>query len=436
MLKRAMFRWGQLCSRVFAVEFDLRTEPLYFTLSSNTQVLPHTHQQLFGDEGKLFSLHVHCDNRTEKARTHAEIKHKLSVTLSRDCDVFEASSFIPDVKNSVVKGFFIRDKSTTTLSEDMLKTLQQSKSVCVFSYKREGQYCWQELWSPVNQVEESVRQYITPAAAAEHHPSTLNIRNSDVFYCMKEAYEVLQECTDIIPESKEVLKLVDEQLETSRGDGFPVVVIEGLDATGKTTLTEALRESLNATLLKSPPQCLAPFRQRFDSEPPLIRRAFYALGNYITAAHIGKESLRAPVILDRYWHSTAAYAIATAVGGRVENLPKPGSELYQWPEDLLKPNLVLLLTVSPEERLRRLRGRGQDKTVEEAELEINQLFRLKVEEAYKRIQNPACIIVDASPSPQKVLQQVLHLIRNKMSLVNNQLPTQQDKKPCNPSIHH
>ncbi|ROL51860.1 UMP-CMP kinase 2, mitochondrial [Anabarilius grahami] len=401
MLRRAMFRCGQLCS----VEFDLRAEPLYFTLSSSPHVLHHAHQQLFGDCGKLFSLHVQCENRIEKAQTHAEMKHKLSSRLSRDCDVFEASSFIPDVENSVVKGFFIRDKSTTTLSEDLLNTLRQSERVCVFSYKREGQYCWQELWSPVNQVEGSERQYITPAAAAEHHPSTLNIRNSDVFYSMDEAYKVLQECTDIIPESKEVLKLVDEQLETSRDDGFPVIVIEGLDATGKTTLTEALRESLNATLLKSPPQCLAPFRQRFDSEPPLIRRAFYALGNYITAAHIGKESLKAPVIVDRYWHSTAAYAIATAVGGRVENLPRPGSELYQWPEDLLQPNLVLLLTVNPEERLRRLRDRGQDKTVEEAELEINQFFRLKVEEAYKRIQNPACIIVDASPSPQEVLQQ-------------------------------
>ncbi|KAL0170342.1 hypothetical protein M9458_034938, partial [Cirrhinus mrigala] len=188
-----MFRCGQLCSRVFAVEFDLRTEPLYFTLSSNPEVLHHAHQQLFGDNGKLFSLHVHSDNRIEKAQTHAEIKHKLFVTLSRDCDVFEASSFIPDVKNSVVKGFFIRDKSATTLSEDVLKTLQQSKSVCVFSYKREGQYYWQEMLSPVNQVEESSRQFIIPAAAAEHHPSTLNIRNSDVFYCMHEAYEVLQE---------------------------------------------------------------------------------------------------------------------------------------------------------------------------------------------------------------------------------------------------
>ncbi|XP_067310673.1 UMP-CMP kinase 2, mitochondrial [Pseudorasbora parva] len=416
MLRRAMSRGGHLCSRVFAVEFDLRAEPLYFTLSSCPQVLHHDHQQLFGYCGKLFSLHVLSENRIEKAQTHAEIKRKLSSTLSRDCDVFEASSFSPDDENSVVKGFFIRDKSITTRLEDFLNTLPQSKTVCVFSYKREGQCCWQELWSPVKQVEVSMRQYITPVAAAEHHPSTLNIRNSDVFYSMEEAYKVLQECTDIIPESKEVLKLVDKHLKTRRGDGFPVIVIEGLDATGKTTLTEALQESLNATLLKSPPQCLAPFRQRFDSEPPLIRRAFYALGNYITAAHVGKESLRAPVIVDRYWHSTAAYAIATAVSGRVENLPRPDSELYQWPEDLFQPNLVLLLTVNPEERLRRLRDRGQDKTVEEAELEINQLFRLKVEEAYKRIQNPACIIVDASPSPQEVLQQVQHLIRNKCHL--------------------
>ncbi|XP_699055.5 UMP-CMP kinase 2, mitochondrial [Danio rerio] len=414
MLKRAMFRCGPLCSRVFAVEFDLHTKPLYFTLSSSPQVLHGDHQQLFGDCGKLFSLYVHSENRIEKARMYAEIKHKLS---TRGCDVFEASSFMPNVRNSVLKGFFVRDKSTTCLSKEVLKSLQQQKvSVCVFSYEREGQHCWQEMWSAVNHVEESVKQYIKPAAAAEHHPSTLSISNSDVFYCMDEAYKVLQECADIIPESKEVLKLVDEQLKTTRGNGFPVIVIEGLDATGKTTLTEALRQSLNATLLKSPPQCLAPFRQRFDSEPPLIRRAFYALGNYITATHIAKESLRAPVIVDRYWHSTAAYAIATAVGGRVENLPKPDSELYVWPEDLLQPDLVLLLTVSPEERVRRLRDRGQDKTTEEAELEINQLFRLKVEEAYKRIQNPSCITVDASPSPQEVLKQVHHLIRNKCHL--------------------
>lgn len=72
-----------------------------------------------------------------------------------------------------------------------------------------------------------------------------------------------------------------------------------LPVIGKTTLTESLRDTLGATLLRSPPQCLSPWRARFDQEPPLIRRAFYALGNYITAEQIGQEAMKTPVIVDR-----------------------------------------------------------------------------------------------------------------------------------------
>lgn len=68
---------------------------------------------------------------------------------------------------------------------------------------------------------------------------------------------------------------------------------------GKTTLTESLKGALGATLLRSPPRCLSPFRERFDHEPPLIRRAFYALGNYITADQVSQEAAKAPVIVDR-----------------------------------------------------------------------------------------------------------------------------------------
>lgn len=72
-----------------------------------------------------------------------------------------------------------------------------------------------------------------------------------------------------------------------------------LPITGKTTLTESLRDTLGATLMPSPPHCLSPMRARFDREPPLIRRAFYALGNYITAKQIVQEGMKTPVIVDR-----------------------------------------------------------------------------------------------------------------------------------------
>ncbi|XP_030642435.1 UMP-CMP kinase 2, mitochondrial [Chanos chanos] len=419
MAKRALLRPAQLCSRIFAVELDVRADPFYFALSSvHKTVDDHSPVRSIFRDGNLYSLHVYCNNRIQRVKFYGELKSKLTKELPTNCDCFELSSFLPNEEQSVIKGFFIRDKSTSSVTEQVLNELQQTDGVCVFSYVRgEDDQLWQELWSTSKRNWMEPDKYrVVPASAPEVHPSVLNIRNSDVFYSLEDAYKVLQECGDIIPESKAVLELVDQRPQRGIHGKFPVVIIEGLDATGKTTLTESLRGSLGAILLKSPPQCLAPFRDRFDSEPPLIRRAFYALGNYITACQISTAAAQAPVIVDRYWHSTAAYAIATAVSGKLENLPGPSSEVYHWPEDLLQPSLVLLLTVNPEERLRRLKGRGLEKTVEEAELEVNHLFRQKVEEAYKRIKNPACIVVDASPSPDKVLQQVLLLISDKCHL--------------------
>uniref|UniRef100_A0A8B9RN80 Cytidine monophosphate (UMP-CMP) kinase 2, mitochondrial n=1 Tax=Astyanax mexicanus TaxID=7994 RepID=A0A8B9RN80_ASTMX len=223
-----------------------------------------------------------------------------------------------------------------------------------------------------------------------------NILNSSILLASSVLTEPqFHNCRDIIPESKEVLEIVNQQLEACRRDiGFPVVVIEGLDATG-----DVYNFIYAAILLFH-----------------LIRK--YALLHTLSATNIGlRMIIWNPISFClRYWHSTAAYAIATAVSGAVEKLPALGSEIYEWPSDLLRPSLVLLLTVSPRERLRRLQGRGLGQTEEETQLEVNDLFRQKVDEAYKRIQNPACVTVDASPSPDQVLQQVLSLIRNKCHL--------------------
>ncbi|EFB18345.1 hypothetical protein PANDA_010124 [Ailuropoda melanoleuca] len=187
----------------------------------------------------------------------------------------------------------------------------------------------------------------------------------------------LAQCIPFIPEAQAVLDLVDQCPEQVQKGKFPVIAIEGLDATGKTTVTQSVSDSLKAVLLKSPPACISQWRKIFDDEPTIIRRAFYSLGNYIVASEIAKESSKSPVIVDRYWHSTATYAIATEVTGGLQHLPPAHHPIYQWPRDLLKPDLVLLLTVSPEERMHRIEGRGMERTREEAELEANSVFRQK-----------------------------------------------------------
>uniref|UniRef100_A0A3Q0T061 UMP-CMP kinase 2, mitochondrial n=1 Tax=Amphilophus citrinellus TaxID=61819 RepID=A0A3Q0T061_AMPCI len=411
-------RW---CSRIFSVE--LNGAPSYFAVKEKHQGGdgPRVFKELQNHD-RCYSVLVYSSrDRIKTAKFYGELKDKLLRDLPPECHFSPMSSFLPNVKDSLIKGYFLKGNSDISSPiERLLSHLIQHDPVLVCSYSpaEDGQQWTQRMWSQSENtlMDMPKAYYVVPSEAPDCHPSTLSIINSDVYYSFDEAYDVMKKCGDIIPEAKGVLELLPSKAEARNKPDFPVIVIEGLDATGKTTLTESLRDTLGATLLRSPPECLSPWRARFDQEPPLIRRAFYALGNYITAEQIGQEGMKTPVIVDRFWHSTAAYAIATAVSGPVCNLPGEGSEVYCWPSDLFQPSLVILLTLDPEERKRRLRNRGQGKTDEEQELDHNQLFRLRVEEAYRRISGPACVTVDASPSADQVLQQVLLLIRGKCHL--------------------
>ncbi|XP_054470584.1 UMP-CMP kinase 2, mitochondrial [Anoplopoma fimbria] len=420
MARRTMALIPHWSSRVFAVELD--GAAFYFATREKHrgEEAPRVFREV-QNNARCYSLLVCSGDRIRRAKFYAELKDTLLRDLPPQCHLSSMSSFLPNVRGSLLKGYFLKDTSeSSSPTERLLRDLSQHDPVFVCSYSKcEDDRLWtQHLWSHADSptTEMSKDHYVVPSEEPEYHPSTLNIINSDVFYSFEEACDVLKKCGDIIPEALSVLELLPSRAAARSKPDFPVIVIEGLDATGKTTLTESLRDALGASLLRSPPQCLSPMRPRFDQEPPLIRRAFYALGNYITAEQIGQEAMRTPVIVDRFWHSTAAYAIATAVSGQVCNLPAEGSEVYCWPSDLLQPSLVVLLTLDPEERKRRLRDRGQGKTEEEQELDQNKLFRLKVEKAYQRISGPACVAVDASPSADQVLQQVLLLIRGKCHL--------------------
>ena len=88
------------------------------------------------------------------------------------------------------------------------------------------------------------------------------------------------------------------------------IVIEGLDATGKSTLVEKLAKSLNATLLKCPPRLEAPdfmdanLRSHFDNRPSAQRRAYYQAANLIASEQaevtLRKGHVRDGPLLDKH----------------------------------------------------------------------------------------------------------------------------------------
>lgn len=174
------------------VELSQKTEPIYFALSSTPCVHNNELDALLGS-GKLFSACAICDNRVQSARAHAHLKRALAEDLPPGCDLLDSASFLPDVKNSLVRGFFLRDNPALSSAERVLTQLRQKGSVYVFRYAREqnGQYSCSAVTD--EPAERERRYYVTPAPAPQLHPSVLNMINSDVFYQLEDAYKVLQE---------------------------------------------------------------------------------------------------------------------------------------------------------------------------------------------------------------------------------------------------
>ncbi|XP_028370626.1 UMP-CMP kinase 2, mitochondrial [Phyllostomus discolor] len=358
--------------------------------------------------------------RVRAARLHQRLLQQLDRGPLKRCQLHRLLCYPPGGgAGTLQQGVLLHDPSDSPDTRRALLALLDSyleaprPSLGEFLVDDATRQLWQRRWELLDgqgwrQVEP---EPVGPALEPDLHPAVPDLPSAGVFPHREAARAVLEACTAVIPEARAMLELVDRCPTRAQKGKFPVIVIEGLDATGKTTVTQAASESLKAVLLRSPPACVSQWREVFDDEPTIVRRAFYSLGNYIVASEIAEASARCPVIVDRYWHSTAAYAIATEVSGAVQHLPPAQHSVYQWPRDLLQPDLVLLLTVSPEERLRRIRGRGLEKTREETELEANSIFRQKVEECYRRMDNPGCREVDASPPREEVLRTVLSLIR-------------------------
>ncbi len=183
------------------------------------------------------------------------------------------------------------------------------------------------------------------------------------------------------------------------------IVIEGLDATGKSTLAINLAKHLDAILLKCPPRLEAPalsdmdLRSHFDNRPSVQRRAYYRATNLIASEQAEVALKGGHVVMDRYWTSTVAFA-ALDDDSRL-------NEVWQgcYPSELRKPDIIILLTVDEENRAKRMREREELVTDEEQNLAADVERREAVLRIYRTF-DP--IEIDTSKlNPNAVLDAVL-----------------------------
>ena len=187
-----------------------------------------------------------------------------------------------------------------------------------------------------------------------------------------------------------------------------LIAVEGIDGAGKTTIVKFLAEELKkrgyeVATFKEPTDSEWGRKVRHEKLKPeeelelfLKDREWNVENNIIPALSSGKI-----VILDRYYYSTIAYQGARGIS--VELIKKLN-------ERFPKPDLVIILDVSPETALKRIKDRGAPDKFERME------FLRKVRENFLKLKDKNVIIIDAELDLDTVKKKVLEVVLKYLQL--------------------
>jgi len=199
------------------------------------------------------------------------------------------------------------------------------------------------------------------------------------------------------------------------------IVFEGLDGSGQTTQAELLKEFLEkrkkeVLLTKEPTEGsektkVAPEIQKIlNGEIEATDKNLQGLFIEDRKLHLEgqiKPALKEGkvVISDRYKYSTIAYGAANGVS-------KEWLEKKQ--EDFLEPDLTILLNVSPEVCIDRIKGRGENITIFEKKKRLDDIW-----EVYKELSdeyNMEVVDGNSDASIKKVARRVQSVVMKELRI--------------------
>lgn len=180
-----------------------------------------------------------------------------------------------------------------------------------------------------------------------------------------------------------------------------IIVLEGVDCVGKTTLAKKLESELGFQYLYTPQPPIAFIRKEIESSNDLQTRFFY----YLTSVIAVQPLLRMMtlnngfVVIDRYIYSTFAMhkAMGTEIGTvNMRKLP------------ILWPRIGILLTADKETRKHRRTMRGNNPVAYDQRIEQSDVLLDAAQEIYKTYKD-LTIIDTSSLNANQAYEKVLKL---------------------------
>lgn len=174
------------------------------------------------------------------------------------------------------------------------------------------------------------------------------------------------------------------------------ITIEGIDCTGKSTISKLFAKQTDSVLYKTPPKNISPKRDEVDAKAsPADHYHFYLDGIYTASKEIW-EFLAAGknVVCDRYWLTTYVYHIVMGLPVNIDDF-----------SNITQPNLTVLLLVSKDIQAKRFLERGM--SIGDRRM-INHQFELAREykRAIAKFEIPQLIIDTDYNCPNDIVEKV------------------------------
>lgn len=184
------------------------------------------------------------------------------------------------------------------------------------------------------------------------------------------------------------------------------IVIEGLDGSGKSTVSKCLAKKLNAKWLTTPGTDFKTTRKHLDAvfkNNPKARQLFYMA----TVLNVADEAQRLidsgqHVVLDRYWLSTQVYHCWMSNGQYYK--------LHEIESELLRPDLTVYLDLPMDQRNERINARNN------CTLEDRKTLTLEADRELRDLYEGMCysqpvgkwLLVDASQGVDAIVDTILN----------------------------
>jgi len=193
------------------------------------------------------------------------------------------------------------------------------------------------------------------------------------------------------------------RMKLTNSNDKQIVIIEGLNGCGKSTLIDNLQEYCDNISRIDLPKDFITTRSVILSIFPFQLAYLHELASlyYVSLLALLNTPRGHVIVIEKFYHSALTQNVCLNVNSK-EEIFALNKQMFQWPIDLVVPNLCIYLTCASD--IRQIRNKNSNgSSIAERSSERTKARDAKVLTTFQKIEGPLTIAIDSNISPNDVM---------------------------------